>query len=181
MRILKKETAALIIDYQSRLFPHINGHEELKNNTRKLIEGIKALEIPMVVTEQYPKGIGYTIDEVQEALGENYKPMEKSTFSCCDDKPIMDKLEAQGKKNVLVCGIESHVCVLQTVIDLIEKGFNPVVVTNCISSRSAFDYKIALKRMRDEGATLTTYESILFELCRESAAPQFKTISKIVK
>ena len=181
MRILKEETAALIIDYQSKLFPHINQHEELQANSIKLIEGLKVLEIPMVVTEQYPKGIGYTIPEIQETLGDNYQPIEKMSFSCCGSSDVMKQLRKLGNSNIIICGIESHVCVLQTVLDLIDKKYQPIVVADCISSRRHFDYKIALKRMRDSGAILTTYESLLFELSVISGTGQFKAISKIVK
>jgi nicotinamidase-related amidase len=135
MRILKEDAAAMIIDYQSRLYPFIHENEQLTINSAKLIEGLKILGIPMIVTEQYPKGIGYTIPEIQNALGDYYAPMEKMSFSCCGDENIMRKLNSLKKKNILVCGIESHVCVLQTVIDLQQSAYRAVVIADCVSSR----------------------------------------------
>jgi hypothetical protein len=166
---------------QLRLFPHIYDFEQLEANTIRMVEGLKALGIPVLVTEQYVKGLGETINPIQEALGEFYKPMEKAAFSCCGDQVYMDALIKTGKKNVIILGIESHVCVLQTVIDLIPLGFTPVLVEDCVSSRKLNDKKAAIKRMRTEGAIVTTYESILFELLKVSGTNEFRAISKIVK
>lgn len=180
MRITKDHTVGLVIDIQERLLPHITGHEALLKNVETLILGLKALEVPVMVTEQYRKGLGETVPAIQEAVG-NFDPMEKMTFSCCDDPQFSVRLNNMAKKNVIVCGIESHVCVLQTVIDLLESGFQPVVVEDCISSRKPLDKKIAVRRMSREGAIVTSYESILFELARISGTDTFKTISKLVK
>ena len=180
MRILKENTLALVIDIQERLFPFIAENQQLTENTKRLIEGLKALEIPIIVTEQYKKGLGLTIPEVSAVLP-NSEPLEKMAFSCCDDETILKAIAASGKKNIILCGIESHICVLQTTIDLIEKGYTPIVVADCVSSRSLNNKEIALKRMIHEGAIVTSYESILFELCRFAGGEQFKAISKLVK
>jgi len=180
MRILRNATAALVIDFQEKLFPHIHGHEQLIKNVPILLQGLKALGIPVFVTEQYVRGLGPTIQPVAAAL-KGIERIEKSTFSCCDESRFMLALAASGFENVIVTGIESHVCVLQTVIDLIHNGYHPVVVEDCISSRSENDKKIAIERMRREGACITTYESILFELLRSSGTDEFRTISKLVK
>lgn len=181
MRILKEETQALFIDFQSRLYPHISNHENLTKKTKILISGLQALEIPIIVSEQYVKGLGETIEEIKEALGENYQPLEKSAFSCCDDNNIVEVIEKNKKKSIILSGIESHICVLQTAIDLIEKGYTVIVVSDCVSSRSQDDKEIALERLRKEGAIVTSCESILFELCRFSGTPAFKAISKLIK
>ena len=181
MRIKKENAAAIVIDIQEKLFPFIHEHELLERNTAKLIEGLKALGIEIIVTEQYSKGLGPTIPGIEKVLVDAYKPIEKMTFSCCGTEEFIRAMESAGKKNIIVCGIESHVCVLQTVVDLIERGFKPVVVEDCVSSRNVNDKKIAIERMRAEGAIITTYESILFELCEVSGTEQFKAISKIVK
>lgn len=180
MRITKDHTVGLVIDIQERLLPHIAEHEMLLKNVKILVEGLNALEIPVMVTEQYRKGLGETVSVIQEALM-HFDPMEKMTFSCCDDPHFIVKLNNLAKKNVIVCGIESHVCVLQTVIDLLESGFQPVVVEDCISSRKLLDKEIAVRRMSREGAIITSYESILFELARISGTDSFKAISKLVK
>lgn len=181
MRILKENAVGLMIDVQSKLFPHIYEHEKLQNNTDRLLQGLKAMNTPMIVTEQYTKGLGETIEPLKNSLGEDYKPLEKMAFSCCGSGDFMKKLESLSRHYVIVFGIESHVCVLQTTLDLIEKEFQPVVVADCVGSRNPYDKKIALKRMRDEGAITTTYESILFEMTRISGTDEFKAISKIVK
>ena len=180
MRIKRDNTAAMVIDFQERLFPFIHDNEKLTKNVVRLINGLNALGIKMIITEQYSKGLGHTIPEIQTALG-NYEQIEKDTFSCCGSNVICDKLSGLGKKNVIVFGIESHVCVLQTTIDLIALGYQPVLIEDCVSSRSLNDKVIAVERMRQEGAIISTYESILFELCEVSGNDMFKAISKIVK
>ena len=181
MRILPEDTQALVIDFQYRLFPKIQDFEQLELNAVRLIGGLKALEIPILITEQYKKGLGDTIPTIVETLTSDYQPIEKATFSCCGDEAFMSKLKENGKKNVIICGIESHVCVLQTVLDLIEDGYRPIVIEDCVGSRKTSDKITAIARMRDEGAIITSYESILFELCQTSGTEKFKAISKIVK
>jgi len=180
MRIPRDKTAALIIDVQERLFPHIQDHDVLVSNMGILIRGLQIMEIPLMVTQQYSKGLGKTIDPV-EKLFMPFKPIEKTAFSCCDEPGIMAAMERTGKDFIILAGIESHVCVLQTTLDLLERGFKPVVIEDCISSRKADDKDTAIHRMRQEGAIITSYESILFELCRFSGSPEFKQISSLVK
>jgi nicotinamidase-related amidase len=180
MRIKRENTVAVVIDVQQRLFPFISENEKTANNIAKLITGLKALSVEIIVTEQYSKGLGHTIPQLQEALGK-YQHIEKMSFSCYVDDEFVKKLKHTGKKNVIICGIESHVCVLQTVIDLLDADFNPVLIEDCVSSRNPNDKKIAIERMRNEGAIISTYESILFELLVVSGTEEFKAISKIVK
>ncbi len=180
MRILKEQSAGLIIDVQEKLFPHIQEHELLARNTGILIEGLKILNVPLLVTEQYPKGLGYTIPEIKGALA-SPEPHEKLSFSCCDDPEIMVELNNLDRKNIIIAGIEAHVCVLQTAVDLLENGFQPVVIEDCVSSRKVGDKAVAIQRMRKEGVVISTVESILFELARVSGTEQFKAISRLVK
>jgi nicotinamidase-related amidase len=180
MRIRKEDTAALVVDFQEKLFPFIHESENLIKNTVRLINGLKVLGISMFVTEQYSKGLGNTIEPIGEALGE-YSHIEKSSFSCCGNSDVCKVLEKSGMKNILVFGIEAHVCVLQTTVDLIQLGYKPVLIEDCVSSRNPNDKRIAIERMRNEGALISTYESILFELCEVSGTDTFKAISKIVK
>ena len=180
MRILKDKTIAFVIDFQERIFPAIHEHEKLTKNVPLLIDGLKALEIPLLVTEQYVKGLGPTIPEIATTL-DGIDRIEKASFSCCDEPRFMMELASSGKEFVIIAGIESHVCVLQTVIDLQQNGYHPVVVEDCISSRKPNDKLMALERMRREGVIITTYEAILFELLRYSGGDTFKTISKLVK
>lgn len=180
MRILRDKTAGLLIDIQERLFPHIYENEILALNSGILIKGLQELRIPIVVTEQYTKGLGPTILPLQQ-LFTDVQPLEKLAFSCCDDASFMKQLDALNKRFIVITGIESHVCVLQTCIDLLEKNYIPVIVEDCISSRRINDKNIAIRRMRSMGAIITTYESVLFELLRYSGTDEFKAISKLVK
>ena len=180
MRIHKEKAVLVVIDFQERIFPAIHGYETLSKNVPLLIEGLKVLGLPVIVTEQYVKGLGPTIPEIAVKI-EGIERIEKSSFSCCDEPGFMMELASSGKDYVIIAGIESHVCVLQTVIDLQENGYHPVVVEDCISSRRPNDKTMAIERMRREGVIITTYEAILFELLRYSGGETFKAISKLVK
>jgi nicotinamidase-related amidase len=180
MRIKKENTIGVVIDIQSRLYPLIQDADTLTKNNTILIKGLRVLDVPIVVTQQYTKGLGETIPELAEALGE-YKHIEKTAFSCCDEPRFNEDLALASKKYVVVTGIEAHVCVMQTVNDLIGQGYTPVVVEDCIGSRNPNDKKIAIERMRQSGAIITTYESILFELLKYSGTDQFREISQLVK
>jgi len=180
MRITKENTVGLIVDIQERLFPAMFEKETLMKNTLILIQGLIELKLPLIITQQYTKGLGETISEIKSVFSD-FSFIEKRDFSCCDEPVVMDKLKELGAKNIIICGIESHVCVLQTAVDLKEAGFNPIVVMDCVSSRSKESIETAKERFRFEGILMTSYESILFELTRSSAALEFKAISKLVK
>ena len=180
MNVLLEETAAVIIDLQEKFKDVIYKFDKVIDNSKILIAGLNVLGVPIIVTEQYPKGLGVTVPEIQNVL-EEYHPIEKTAFSACGSKEFCSTLKKAGRKNIVVIGTESHVCVMQTVIDLIEHGFQPVVVEDCVSSRKKSDRKTALKRMVQEGAVPASYESLLFELCRTAGTDKFKQISKLVK
>ena len=180
MRIEPESTVAVVIDIQEKLFPHIDGHQALEKNCQILINGLNELDIPIIVTEQYRKGLGPTLQSLQTLFTE-FEPIEKLSFSCCGNGNFLDALREHGKRNTIICGIETHVCVQQTVIDLVERGYQPVVIEDCVSSRRKHDKEIAIRRMLREGAIITSYEAILFELCKVAGTEQFKTISKLVK
>ncbi|MDF2941645.1 MAG: hypothetical protein K0S01_503 [Herbinix sp.] len=181
MRIIAEDTMALVIDFQERLVPVIHNSDELLHNTQILIRGLQTLGIPMLVTQQYTKGIGMTVPILADTFGEAFNYEDKITFSCAENEIIMRKIEETGKKNIIVCGIEAHICVLQTVIDLIAMGYNVVMVENCVGSRKESDRQVGIKRAVAEGAILTTYESILFELTRVAKTDAFKEISRLIK
>jgi len=180
MRILKDHALGMVVDVQEKLFPHVHDHEQVGRNIGVLVEGLKTLDVPVLVTEQYKKGLGETIPSLAH-LVENYPHSEKSAFSCCDDPGIMESIELSSRRDVILAGIESHICVLQTAIDLKERGYRPVVVRDCVGSRKPEDTEVAMIRLIQEEIRVTTYESILFELCRVSGTDQFKAISKLVK
>ncbi|MDX9959710.1 MAG: hydrolase [Spirochaetia bacterium] len=180
MRILAETSIGLVVDIQERLFPHIADRQPLLDRTRLLIRGLQVLGLPMLVTQQYTRGLGPTIPEIQE-LFTGFSALEKRSFSCVDDAAIAASLKSTGRKFVLIAGIETHVCILQTALDLKAAGYQPVVVTDCVSSRSLADKDTALRRLASEGAILTGSESLLFELLRTSESPKFKEISSLVK
>lgn len=180
MGINRESCVGLVIDIQEKLFPHMDQKDELLKRCRILLEGLQVLNVPLLFTEQYSKGLGSTLKQLIEAAG-RMEPIEKLAFSCCDEPAFLNSLELSDANTVIICGIESHVCVLQTVLDLIGSGYKPVVVADCISSRKAEDKKIALERMRSEGAVITTCESILFELTRVAGTDEFRAISRLIK
>jgi nicotinamidase-related amidase len=178
--IPRENVVAVVVDIQERLFPHIHEHDRLAVNVKKLIKGLKILKVPLIVTQQYTKGLGQTITPVAEALGE-FEPLEKVTFSCYGDPDFVNILSASGKNHIILMGIETHVCVMQTAMDLLDIGYEVIIIEDCVSSRRLNDKQVALKRMRDDGVIITTYESILFELLNVAGTEEFKAISNLVK
>lgn len=180
MRFDPNHSIGLVIDIQERLFPHIHQHDEMARRASILIRGLRTLEVPILVTQQYTKGLGATIAPISEALG-SYEPIEKMTFSALANAQCEGQLLTSSRHNVIICGIEAHVCVLQSVLDLKHTGQNVYVVEDAISSRSANDKAVAIERMREVGAIITTTESVLFELLHTCESPNFKAISALVK
>lgn len=180
MRINRENTIGLVIDMQERLLPAMEENEMILNNCQILLKGLQALGLPVLVTQQYTKGLGETVEPIRSVIN-SFQPIEKKDFSCCDEAEFAKELEKLNAMNIIICGVESHVCVLQTAIDLKEAGLNPIVVMDCISSRSFANVDLAAERFRFEGIMMTSYESILFELTRTSSAPEFKIISNLVK
>ena len=176
MRIERDNTVALVIDYQEKLVPVMDEKERLIQNSSILLAGLKYLGVPMIVTQQYTKGLGITVQEIREAM-ESDDYIDKISFTAFDSV----KEQIRDKKFVIVCGIEAHICVLQTVIDLVEAGFVPVVVEDCLSSRKPNDKEVAIRRMLQEGAIVTTYESLLFELLKIAGTEESKRIQRLIK
>lgn len=174
----RDDTGLLVVDVQAKLLPLIAGHQRLVWNIRRLIDGAKILGVAVAATEQYPQGLGPTTPELAERLG---VIPAKLAFSCGECGAIFTQWRDQGIWKVLVCGIEAHVCVSQTVHDLLGEGFRVYVAADAVAARGALDYKIALRRMDSAGATLTTTEAALFEWCGRSGSPEFKQISQLVR
>jgi len=178
--LFAENTCLLMIDIQKRILPVIKDYELVVENTLKLIKGFKVMGLPIYYTEQYPKGLGSTEEQIVNEL-EGIKTIEKMTFSCSGAGELFNILKTKNHSQIVVCGIESHVCVQQTVLDLIENGFQVNLAADAVSSRKEKDYDIALNRMRNHGAEVTTTESILFELLNVCGTDVFKQVSKIVK
>jgi nicotinamidase-related amidase len=178
--LIRDDALLLVVDVQERLLPHIHEHEEMLKNTSVLVRGAQVLGLPVTVTEQYRKGLGPTAP-LLSGLFEPFEPLEKSAFSCLGDAGIEKALAASGRRQVLLCGIEAHVCVYQTARDLIAAGYTVHLAADCVSSRSPRNRRIAVRRMETMGARLTTAEMALFEMLVVSGTDEFKAISKIVK
>jgi nicotinamidase-related amidase len=176
----KDDTLLVIVDIQTKLLNVIFERERLVSSCRKLIQAARLLEVPMVMTEQYPKGMGPTDPQILEVL-EDVGAMEKVSFSCCGAKDFNRKIADFKKKQVVVIGIEAHVCVLQTVHDLLHQGYFVYGPYDAVSSRKEGDYTNALDRMRQAGAVVGSVESAVFELLEKAGTPIFKQVSKLIK
>ena len=180
-KILSAETTALlIIDIQEKILAVMQNPERVIENTIKLIKGFKVLRLPIFFTEQYPKGLGLTATQIAAEL-EGFNPIQKMSFSCFGADDLFKRLSDNNISQVVIAGIESHVCVQQTVLDLLTNNIQINLAADAVSSRKEIDYKIALERMRNNGAEITTAESVLFELLNVCGTEEFKSISKIVK
>lgn len=179
-RIDRNDSILVIIDAQERLVPPMFNPEEYEDTLCKLARGLKILQVPALVTTQYAKGLGDTTPKVCEAVGE-FTPIDKTTFSAYGSEEFVKALEASGKKTVILCGAEAHVCLQQTALELLDAGYKVVLPEDCISSRKKADRDVAMRRMELAGCIPTTYESILFEFAVNAKAPGFKDISAIVK
>lgn len=173
-------TILVVIDYQERLFPVMHDKDKLLGNAVKLIKGARVLEIPIILTEQYPKGLGPTIPEIKELIPD-IKPVEKVSFSCCDEETFSKAIESMKRKQVLIAGIEAHICVYQTAMALVRAGYEVQVVGDCVASRDPENKLAALFKMGAAGISPTTSEMALFELLKAAKGDKFKQISSIVK
>jgi nicotinamidase-related amidase len=179
-RLRKAESALLVIDIQERLLPAIFERERVVQNAVRLIKGAAILGIPIFATEQYRKGLGATVSEVAAALGE-VAPAEKLAFSACGAADLSAALKGRKITSVILCGIESHVCVCQTSLDLLDANYCVFVVADAVSSRTPENHRIGLERMRDSGAVIASTEMVLFELLEKARTEEFKSILPLVK
>ena len=180
MRLRAHETMVMVVDFQERLMPVIADNDAVLARARLLLAGLNLLRIPMLVTRQYPKGLGDTVPFIRE-MAEGAPVLDKIHFDACDDLSVLDAVRAMDRKNVIICGAEAHICVLQTVMGLQAAGFQAVLVEDCVGSRHTRDKETGLKRAMQEGALLTSCEAVLFELLAEAGTDTFKQISRLVK
>lgn len=174
----RDDTSVLVVDVQEKLLRVILNRDVLVWNIRRLIDGARVLGLPVAATEQYPQGLGKTVSPLAERLGEI---PAKLMFSCRECAGLFRDLAERGRHKILVAGIESHVCVQQTVFDLLSEGFRVYVAVDAVSSRRELDLRTALHRMESAGATLTTTEAALFEWCEVAGSAEFKQISVLVR
>lgn len=176
----KEDTVLLIVDIQEKLAVVMKEREKVVGNNLHLIELAKMLGMPVVVTEQYPKGLGVTASEIREALP-SYHPVEKTTFDCCGQPAFLQELKAHNKGTVILMGMETHICVLQTCIGLLKGGLNVHLVQDAVCSRTKDNWKMGVQFMRDAGSVVTCTETVLFQLLKVAGTEEFKKISKRIK
>ena len=180
MLFSSENSVLLVIDIQGKLASLIFEKEKTYKNVQALIQAAQFLKMPIILTEQVPEKIGDTIPEISSLL-KDVPPIEKVTFSCYPNKRFQEALKKSGRKEVIVVGIETHVCVVQTVADLLREEYLVQVVADAVSSRSKDNKEIALERMRNLGATLTSTEMIMCELLKTSEHPKFKDVLNLIK
>jgi nicotinamidase-related amidase len=175
--LLDPDTAVLgVIDIQERLAAAMAEREPVIEGARRLILSAKRLNVPIVVTEQYPRGIGPTEPELVEALAGEYRPIEKLRFSCCREPAFAGRLDELGRRQVLLCGMETHVCLLATCLDLIDAGFQVHVAADAVCSRNAEHKRLALDQMRQAGAMVTCVEAAVYQMLGKAGTPEFKDL-----
>ncbi len=179
--ISELNTAAILVDVQEKLFAKIAHKEALLKKLVLLIQAFQILKIPILVSEQYPKGLGLTIGELRSHLGAQYSPFEKTAFSVMKEGSLQQHIKKMAKENWILFGIETHVCVLQTALDLKASGYQAITIADAVSSRDLENKQIALEQLRSEKVVVTSSESVLFELLKDAKHPHFKEISALLK
>ena len=180
-KLSRESTALAVIDMQEAFREVIPDFGDVALRIAKAVDGARLLEVPVIVTEQYPKGLKHTAKEILARLPAEMKAIEKSCFSSCGAEDFLAQLAGRNIKQVLVCGIEAHICVTQTSLDLLERGFEVHLLVDCITSRQAENKHVALARLTQAGAVMSTLEMALFELVRTADSPQFKAIQNLIK
>jgi nicotinamidase-related amidase len=179
--MLKAENTVLVmIDIQGKLWNVMQEREALLENAQKLVKGMQVLKVPVILTEQNPKGLGPTLLELTQLMPE-VKAIPKLCFSCCQDNGFQQALQGLNRKQVLICGIESHICVYQTALELVNSGYEVQVVADVVSSRVIRNRDIMLARVQSEGIKLTCAEMAIYELLKTAESPLFKEMLKVVK
>ncbi len=184
MDFIKKESTSLVvIDMQDRLMNAIpqENRDSTIDNAVTMIEAAKILNIPITITEQYPKGLGPTVDRIRESVGDQFEPIEKVVFSCARSPEFEAKLDESNRKEVIIVGVETHVCVLQTSMDLINKGYTVNIPADAVASRRELDWQRGISLIEKSGAIVGTKETFLFQLLERAGTDEFKQIAKLLK
>jgi nicotinamidase-related amidase len=170
----------VVVDVQGKLAQLMDGKESLFANIEVLIKAAKALEMPILWCQQNPRALGPTVPQLAELL-DGVEPVDKMSFSCCGDAKFIEKLNAGKATDVILCGIEAHVCIYQTAMDLLDRDLNVHLIADAVSSRTAANRQIAVRRITAEGANLSCTEMILFELLKTAEHPEFKELCRLIK
>ncbi|MBU0615289.1 MAG: hydrolase [Nanoarchaeota archaeon] len=178
LKMDRGDCVLVVVDIQDKFVQAINDLPKIIENTIKIIQAFQIMGVPIIVTEQYPKGLGKSVSKIQKEL-KKYDPIEKITFDCYANKEFVKKISRF--KNIILAGIEAHVCITQTALGALEQGFNVYLVKDAISSRKESDKKIAISRLKQEGAKVVSTEMVIFELLGKAGTEEFKKIQKIIK
>jgi len=183
MSIVREHTAVVVIDVQERLFPAMDAdhREEVMRNLKILAAAARRLKVPTLVTEQYPKGLGHTLQELKEALPPGLEPVEKVAFSCWGVEAFQSRLTATGASQVILGGIEAHVCVLVSALDLLAAGYSVQIIADAVTSRTQANWRLAMAQLRQAGAVVTTTESALFQLLRQADTDDFRELARLIR
>lgn len=176
----QEDTIVVSIDFQERLVPAMADAESMLDEAVKILKGADILGIPVFFTQQYTRGLGDTIPKIKDASSD-FSYIEKQSFSVMEAKEFSDRLDELKPENIIIIGIETHICVLQSALDLLDEGFNVFVAADCVSSRKRFDKETALGRLQAKGVELLTVEAALFQLLGSMENPDFRKISKLIK
>lgn len=183
MCLTREHTALVVLDVQERLFHAMDAdhREEVMRNIKVLTTSARRLRLPILVTEQYPKGLGHTLQEVKDALPAGVQPIEKVAFSCWGVEGIRNRLTATGARQLLLAGIEAHVCVLMSALDLLAEGYAVHVVADAVTSRTQANWRLAMAQLRQAGAVVTTTETVLFQLLRQADTDDFRELARLIR
>ena len=178
MRVTPAHSVLCVIDVQEKIIPTIPTGQHVITECCRLVEAADLFDIPILFTEQYPKGLGQTVEPLSSKI-KNQKSLEKISFSCCGTPTFLDQISSDVE-TLIVCGIETHICVAQTVLDALQTGFRVYIAVDAVGSYREHDHTVALRRLEGSGAVLTTTEAILFELCGTAENPAFKRMQQLV-
>jgi nicotinamidase-related amidase len=183
MTLARERTALVVCDVQERLFPAMDAEhrEEVMRNVKVLATSARQLGVPILVTEQYPKGLGHTLQELLDTLGPGVEPLPKVTFSCCAAGAFRARLDATGARQVILTGIEAHVCVLMSALDFIALGYTVQVAADAVTSRTQANWRLAMDQLRQAGAVVTATESVLFQLLRQGDTDEFRELARLIR
>ena len=176
-----ENAVCVIVDIQAKLLPAMNEPEKVLNRAQMLVQGMNELNVPVVVTEQYPQGLGNTVPELAALFTESTPVIAKTSFSCFGEAEFAAKLDIKTHPVMIIAGIESHVCVAQTALDALNAGFQVFIAADAVNSRKDSDLNTALAQLRHAGCTVASAEAILFMLLKTAKHPAFKAVSKLVR
>jgi nicotinamidase-related amidase len=183
MTLDRERTALVVIDVQERLFPAMDAdhREEVMRNIKVLTATARRLHLGTLVTEQYPKGLGHTLQELKDTLPAEAQPVEKVAFSCLEVDAFRSRLAATGARQLLLAGIEAHVCVLMSALDLLAEGYAVHIVADAVTSRTQANWRLAMAQLRQAGAVVTTTETVLFQLLRQADTDDFRELARLIR